>query len=241
MADDLTAPGQQPDAAANSQPLPATTSSQPTTQQQKQTVPYRRVAVNQMGQNQPLRKGSIFVGRYLFWKHDPYPLVLVSSLYTDGRVAGVNLHYLTFNYVRKLVQNYCNKSFGYPLIKGDKYIVNAFRTYKKQGLRQVRVIDCDFLLNVLGSVRSYKPSEIEKIRQQVQQQLRQQVNPRADDIAKYFSQRTLQQKQGAKDTKADGRRVPQGLQPAKSSASIPGQPTKPASVPAQTISPQQGS
>jgi hypothetical protein len=191
-------------------------------QPQKPIDPLKKVGANQYGMTyKPLGKGTLVIAKYDFWKHDPYPLILVSALYNDQRLAGINLHYLTFKYVKSLVKAYCNnRGFGYHLIKGDKYIVNAFRTYKRAGLKQGKMIDGDFLLNVLGTARSYSPNEVEKIRQHIQQQLRQQINPRANQLTNQLAN-ALKQQQSGRDTMADGRRNP-------NLASIP---TMPASQP----------
>jgi hypothetical protein len=125
------------------------------------------------------------------------------------------------------VTAYCNnRGFSYQLIKGDNYIVQAFRTYKRAGLKQGKIIDGDFLLNVLGTARSYSPNEIEKIRQHIQQQLRQQVNPRSDQLTNRHTNQlinALKQQQSGRDTMADGRRNPNLPQPGMP-ASIPGNP-----------------
>lgn len=219
MANDLPPPPEQ-SAGNQPSPLPGNQQPQPPTEQKpfrrQYEQPFKRVGANQYGLvYKPLGKGSLVVAKYDFWKHDPYPLILVSSIYSDQRLAGVNLHYLTYKYVRNLLQNYCDKrSFGYPLIKGDKYIVQAFRTYKKAGLRQARILDCEFVLNAMGIARSYSPNEIEKIRQHIQQQLRQEVNPRSDDLVnrhgkQFMNAVTPQQDYGhGRNTKADNRAVP---------------------------------
>lgn len=228
MADELPQTGNNPaNLSGNQDP-----SAQPTTNQRRQyDTPFKKVGGNQKGIfYKPLGKGSLVVTKYDYWKHDPYPLVLVSSIYSDQRLAGINLHYLTFRYVKSLVKAYCNnRAFGYQLIKGDKYIVNSFRTYKKSGLKQAKIIDCDFLLNVLGTARSYSPNEVEKIRQHVQNQLRQQINPRSDQMISRHSKEfmkgyTPQSDYGhGRETRADGRFNPNLPVPAMP-ASIPGQP-----------------
>jgi len=109
----------------------------------------------------------------------------MTSRYSDGRIAGLNLHYLTFPYVRWLIQHHCgNDAFRYTTIKGDKYIVNSFRTYKFAGLRLVRGIDCDFLRTVLTSLRSFDPEEIEAMRKEVNKQLRERMNMKADEYSR---------------------------------------------------------
>jgi len=140
---------------------------------------------NQWGPAIPYGPGHLFSCQYLFWKHDRTPLVLMTGRYSDGRVAGLNLHYLTFPYVRWLIQHHCgNNGFRYTTIKADKYIVNAFRTYKFAGLRLVKGIDCDFLKTVLNSLRSFDPEEIEAMRREVNKQLRERMNMKADEYSR---------------------------------------------------------
>jgi hypothetical protein len=133
--------------------------------------------------------GFLFSCQYMFFKHDPNPLVLMTKVYPDQRIAGVNLHYLTFPYVRHLIREYCGKgTFSYQAIKGDRFIANAFRTYKRAGLRGVKAIDCQFLISILGQLRSFNPAEIEAMRKEVQRQLRERINPKADELARQLSQ-----------------------------------------------------
>ena len=137
-------------------------------------------------QNKTVKPGSLIVFRYNFYKHDPSPLCLVGRVGLNGMVSGLNLHYLTFRYIKQLVQMYCGKNFNYHFIKGNKYIVNAYRSYKREGRKNIQILDSDFLLGVLGSVRSFKPSELEAIRQSVQKQLKEKMHPTADDVAKQY-------------------------------------------------------
>lgn len=140
---------------------------------------------NQWGPAVPFGAGHLFSCQYLLWKHDRTPLVLMTSRYDDGRIAGINLHYLTFPYVRWLIQHYCGTgTFRYTTIKNDKYIVNSFRTYKFAGMRLVRGIDCDFLKTVLNSLRSFDPEEIEAMRREVNKQLKTRMNMKADEFSR---------------------------------------------------------
>lgn len=221
MADELPTPGTPGATPPGNQQQNPSSPNQP--QPKQQSVPFRRVGANQQGMTtKPLGKGTLVVAKYDFWKHDPYPLILVSALYSDQRLAGINLHYLTFKYIKSLVKAYSdNRGFSYQLIKGDKYIVQAFRTYKRAGLKQGKIIDGDFLLNVLGTARSYSPNEVEKIRQHIQTQLRQQVNPRSDQMTNRHTNQlidAMKQQQSGRDTMADN--LPQQ----GNSASIPGTP-----------------
>lgn len=169
--------------AENIPPSPESNSI-PQPQQPKQVKPFfRRIA------GQKPKKGDLIGFRYTFWKHDPHPLVLVTGLYDDGRIAGVNLHNLTLGDMKNLVSQYCNKAnISYQnSVKGKRNIVKGFRTYKWEGMKDVIILDCENFLGRLGVVREKKllsPNEVAKLRIQIQQQLRRQINPRADDLNK---------------------------------------------------------
>jgi len=160
-----------------------------------QSVYGRTLPANQFGpslvkMNQSVNKGTLITFSYTFHKpnHDPYPLVLVTDrdylVKSKNRIdlRGVNLHYLSFNEIRVLLQGNCNNvNFAYDSLKQKQYIgwINAFRQYKKNGMRQIKVLDCAFLLNVLASVRSISPSEVEAIRKSVREQINRLTNPAA--------------------------------------------------------------
>jgi hypothetical protein len=145
-----------------------------------------RVATNQYG---PVlggtRPGTLVHFRYTFAKpgHPQMPLVIVTDIYRDrqGRqfIRGLNVQYLTFPTIRTLLQQNCNNpNFSYQTnIKGNAYITSAFRQYKREGIRQFRQMDCAFLLNVLASIRTFDPGEVENIRKAVREQINRQVNP----------------------------------------------------------------
>ena len=146
--------------------------------------------------NKSIRPGSLIAFQYDRWKHDPFPLCLVGKLNDwnkPGMIAGLNLHYLTFRYMKYLAQAFCGKNFNYHLIKQNQYIVNSYRSYKKEGRKNVRVLDCDFLNAVLKTARSFKPEEVEAIRQEVQRQLREKMHPTAEQFAKQYQESIYKQ------------------------------------------------
>lgn len=160
-----------------------------------------------------LGKGSLCLFQYLFMKHDPYPMALVTSIYTDGKVAGLNLHYLTFRYVKFLLTQYCGKTgLSYQNIKGDRYIVNSFRTYKKEGIRNLKMIDCDYLVTILGRIRSFNPNEVQAIREEVQRQLGRVVNKPNDKSAESLFPKKYKE-YGLGKQSQDGRRNPLNTTP----------------------------
>ena len=131
-----------------------------------------------------LLKGNLITFNYSFWAHDPYPMIIVSNVTPGTRVKGINLHYLTFNYISTLLKTSAgNAAFSYDSIKSDTYISSAFRNYKWQGIRNIRKLDSNFILSIMGMVRSFDINEIEAIRTSVQQQMNVLLNPPADTIS----------------------------------------------------------
>ena len=155
--------------------------------------PFERVAVNQQGMvGHNVGRGSLISFHYPFSHamppnpiHDPYPLVLVTDIWPQY-LRGVNMHYLTFPYIRNILQRNCgNASYSYGMnVKSDRYVASAFRMYYRSGMRNVKKMDCQFLVQLLKNVRSFSQTEIERIRQEIQQQIRQRLQMRADELAK---------------------------------------------------------
>ena len=131
-----------------------------------------------------VRKGSLVSFNYVFWRNDAYPLVVVSeNALASGKLWGVNLHYLTFPYIKKLLGlSEGNPNFSYSSISGDNYMKRAFRSYKWRGIRQVKVLDTKFLVDIMSMVRSYDPAEVQIIRRQVQEQIGRKMNPKASEM-----------------------------------------------------------
>lgn len=153
-------------------------------------LPFRRVYYKTLG------KGSLISFRYAFWKHDPTPLVLVTDTGID-RIRGINLRYLTYRYVRSVLQNYCGKNFfSYRYIMHDQFMVNAFRTYKRAGMSQIQMLDCDVLGNVLGKIRTFNPQELQYIQKEIQRQLKAQANPSAEEMAQQYQDIFAKQQPG---------------------------------------------
>lgn len=111
--------------------------------------------------------------------HDPYPLIIVCDIWAD-RMRGVNLHYLTFPYIKNLLQAHCeDRTMSYSYIKSDKFMRDAFRTYIRRGVSRVKKLDCEILLTVLGTVRStFGTNEIENMRNYIRESLKAQMNTR---------------------------------------------------------------
>jgi len=115
--------------------------------------------------------------------HDPYPLVIVTDVWPQ-HLRGVNLHYLTFPYIKNILQPNCgNKGFTYSNIRADKYVAGAFRMYYRQGIRQPKKLDCSWLLQLMGAVRKWSPDEIDRVRQQIREQIQQRLQVKSDELS----------------------------------------------------------
>ena len=130
-----------------------------------------------------IKQGSLITFNYLFRKHDPYPMVIVTSIHQGDRIKGINLNYLTFFDIRRLIQGWGDKmAFSYQAIKGEKGIVDlGFREYKWQGIRQVKKFDSQFLLNVITMSRTFDIHQIQAMRNAIKAQMKQ-INARANEI-----------------------------------------------------------
>lgn len=154
--------------------------------------PFARIASNQYGMvGKSPSRGSLIAFHYPVSHairpnviHDPYPLVILTDVWPMA-IRGVNLHYLTFPYIKNILQGNCgNQGYSYFHVKGDSYIAQAFRMYYRIGMSQVKIMDCNFLLNLLGGIKSWSESEIEAVKQQISQQIRQQLQVKADQLTK---------------------------------------------------------
>lgn len=167
--------------------------------------PSTRMGANQHGPSvKSITKGSLIHFKYGNFKHDPNPLIIVTDIFPNY-IRGINLHYLTFNYIKRLLKMHCdNQMFSYFAIKQDRFFVDAFRSYKRLGVKQPNKLDCSFLLNTLAMVRSFDPAEVEQMRVYVKEQLRRQVNPKAE---------ATQEKYMGRINQGEGFQQPQGQPP----------------------------
>lgn len=133
--------------------------------------------------NPTVVRGSLVTFSYIFHKpgHDPAPMVLITDIW-DKYIRGINLHYLTFPVIKKLIfpspgQSICDSpQFTYQYIKGNDYIVSAFRQYKRNGIISLKKLDCQFIVNAMAISRSFDPNEIEAIRKSVREQIQRMAN-----------------------------------------------------------------
>jgi hypothetical protein len=137
-----------------------------------------------MGKSLFARTGSLVSFNYTFWKNDPYPLLIViENSPGKDKISGINLHYLTFRDIKEAISRAGRMGFSYRSITDSRPFKDSYRSYKRVGVRQMKVLDPSYLLGIMGMVRSYDPAEVQIIRRQVQDQIRQQINPKANQTA----------------------------------------------------------
>lgn len=117
--------------------------------------------------------------------HDPYPMVILTDIWPKY-VRGLNLHYLTLPYIKKILGTYGGQTgFSYFQIRPDQYMAKAFRMYVRKGVRQPKLLDVNFLNTVLESARSFAPGELEQIRAEIQRQIQQRLQVKANELTSY--------------------------------------------------------
>ena len=133
-----------------------------------------------MGKSLVARTGSLVSFNYAFWRNDPYPLLIViENNPGKDKISGVNLHYLTFRDIKDLIARAGKMGFSYRSLSDSRTFKDSYRSYKRAGVRQMKILDPEYLLGVMGMVRSYDPADVQIIRRQVQEQIKQQINPKA--------------------------------------------------------------
>lgn len=154
--------------------------------------PIQKMASNQHGvSTSKVSRGSLISFHYpISWAvtpnviHDPYPMLIITDIWRQ-HIRGLNLHYLTFPYIKKILSTYGGKNISYGTIRPDKYMAQAFRMYIRKGVQRPRVLDLPWLQDVLQEAKSFNPGEIEKIRMNIQQQIQNRLQAKSDELTSY--------------------------------------------------------
>ena len=115
-----------------------------------------------------------YIGQTLRKIHDPQPIVLLAGFYKD-LVYGVNLRYIDNDGINFLVTTDL-RNFSYQNYKQYDYITLAYRSYKRQGISDLRMLDIRFLQNLRRIIDITDVAEVEAIRSQIKQLMDQPVN-----------------------------------------------------------------
>jgi len=151
-----------------------------------QDVTLERIRANQYGPSvRTISNGSLVTFAYQFAKNDVYPLVILTRV-TTTYFSGLNLHYLSFNNIKEIFQrnqiNACNPLFNYQNVKSRTNLLGAFRKYKRVGIRNLKKLDCDLILNALATPRAIDPQQVEAIRESVKDQISKLFNVNVQDL-----------------------------------------------------------
>lgn len=155
--------------------------------------PLERIPSNQYDiSTKKIKRGSLISFHYpKSWAiipnviHDTNPMVILTDIWPQY-IRGINLHYLTFPYIKKILGTYGGQTgFSYFQIRPDRYMANAFRIYVRKGVRQPKLLDVNFLNTVLQSARSFAPGELEQIRAEIQRQIQQRLQTKANELTSY--------------------------------------------------------
>ena len=120
------------------------------------------------------KPGKIIKFQYLLARHDPYPCVLTSDLFSDNRIAGLNIRYLTFPIIAQLLKLFNNKNFNYYDLKPyGSVFLSAYRSYKLSAIRVAKELDTHALITTLRSARKFTPAEIDSVIADVRAQIQQ--------------------------------------------------------------------
>ena len=118
--------------------------------------------------------------------HDPRPMLIVTDVWEPNYIRGLNLHYLTFPYIKKILETWGgNQGFSYYNIKADQYVALSFRMYSLKGVIRPKRLDVEWLQTVLKSVRTFDVGEIEKIKSTIEQQIKARLQVKAKELTSY--------------------------------------------------------
>jgi hypothetical protein len=149
-----------------------------------------------LGPGAQIPRGSVIRFQYRNWKHDPYPVVIVSSMSwapmrkPDGEVLqpfikGINLNYLTPFDFKRIIRNCGNPAFSYMgSIRGDMVLRRAFRYYLIGfgNIVNLQMLDCQEIMMARDISKAYDPNQIDAIKQSILKQLEQQANVKASEL-----------------------------------------------------------
>lgn len=145
--------------------------------------------------------GIIMSFSYLFWRHDPRPLVLASKYVPkyganlrENLLAGFNIHYVPMHMVRAFIRAHVwqvavatQAALRHPILK------KSYRTYKIGGITQARKLDYRSFIENVDSLNKLSPAERENLILSIEAQIAS--NPRDITSVNRLVARFLQQRQ----------------------------------------------
>ena len=86
--------------------------------------------------------------------------------------------------IQKDKLNGCRVGFNYQNVKPYKYIIEAYRTYKKNGIKTLKVLNCDLIAKSVSVARAIDPQEADAIRDNIKSQIGNLVNTTVQEVIK---------------------------------------------------------
>lgn len=121
-----------------------------------------------------IQKGDLIQFTYTNWKHDPHPMVVIADILPGKQMRGVNIHYLSLTLLTNLVIRYAgNPAFAYSQIRGQRALVDAFRTYKTTGIIKPQKFDAQFVVKAMIDARLRNPNQMDLAIQDMNQQIQE--------------------------------------------------------------------
>jgi hypothetical protein len=157
--------------------------------------PIARMAANQYGPStNNVGRGSLISFYYPmsmakdgnYQIRDVKPMLIITHI-GQRYIYGVNLHYLALPFLRTVVLNHGGDSgFSWrSRVKADGYMADAYRMYVRRGIQRPKVLDIDWLKKVLYEIQSFDPSQLKAIRDNIQKQIQQRLQAKADQLTSY--------------------------------------------------------
>lgn len=144
-------------------------------------------------------RGSVIRFHYRNWKHDPYPVLIVTSISWAARpkmnggieqpfIKGINLNYLTPFDFQRIIKNCGNAGFSYRSVMGDRTLSHAYRHYLVgfDNIVSLQMLDCKDILAARDVTRAYNPNQADAIKQAILRQLQQQANVKSSELQQKF-------------------------------------------------------
>lgn len=157
--------------------------------------PIARMAANQYGPStQHVGRGSLISFQYPvsmavmpgYQIRDIKPMLIIANI-GQRYISGVNLHYLTLPYLRAIILNHGgDQNFSwYGRVRADEYLAQSYRLYVRRGMHRPKVLDVEWLKKVLFEVQTFDPNQLKAIRDNIQKQIQQRLQAKADQLTSY--------------------------------------------------------
>jgi hypothetical protein len=75
-----------------------------------------------------------------------------------------------------------DRSFSWDKVKTNNYIKGSFRIYKKAGVRNLRILDCNYLKRILAASKKLNLQDLTALRSNIEEQINTAINQTAESM-----------------------------------------------------------